>query len=468
MFPKVILAVLLAAACLAYYRRHRDLPLTVLFLLASLFFSRIYWRVEGSSLRLESFACLALALNLIYDLFKKKVKFKLDAAGALVLGLLPVMILPSVLVSPSPLLSLKKTIIYIPYLMAFAALRFYLDDERKLARAWNLFFVAGSLSLALSFIGCCLFWAGIDLGMIRLQSGTLWLRGTMAVPNILGSTAALILVTALVRLTSRPEGTRTMVWSALPIVPAAACVMMSMTRSAWVCGGLVSAALLGYALGKRRWKAALVGSALLCGTIALIYLATTRIPRHIVPVPEGRTMGEYGEPDLDYVPKQKPETSFNYSARIAPGPSNKNTFTRRLQTAKLAVEDWRLSPVIGRGTEALSIAHQFKPGFYIPSTWIAFLHDWGILGLGLHLAFLLLVGLGLLRTCARSGSPRTRELTLNLLLVLALSTLLNQVSTTMQLSIFWVLLAFFASASSLSSRTTIDKKARVPAGDGAA
>lgn len=467
MFPKVILTALLAAACLAYYRRHRDLPPTLLFLLAALCFSRIYWRVHGSSLRLESFACLALALNLVYDLIAKKVRFRLDAAGVLVLGLFPAMIIPSVLVSPSPLISLKKTVIYVPYLMAFAALRCYFNDERKLRRAWDFFFAAGTLALSLSFVGGLLFWAGIDLGMIRLQAGTLWLRGTMAVPNILGSTAALILVTALVRLTSGAGPTRRVIWRALPVVPAAACVMMSMTRSVWLSAGLVGAALLGYALSKHLWKPAVLGSALLVGTVALTYLATTRIPEHIVPVHDGRTMGEYGEPDLDYVPKLRPETGFNYTVRLVPSPSKRNTLTSRLWTANRAIQDWRQSPIIGRGTESLLISNRFKPGFYIPTTWVAFLHDWGILGLGLHLAFLLVVGLGLLRACSRPGSPLGRELALNLLIVLALTTALNQVSTTMQLSIFWVLAAFFASAASLSLPGSRAEQNRVPASGGA-
>lgn len=450
MFPKIIFAVFVAALSLAFYRRRRSLPPAVIFLIVALFFSRIYWRLGGFTLRWESIACLALVLNFALDVWEKRETFALEAKTGLVLALFPFMMISSGLVSPDPLLSLKKTLIYVPYLLAFTALVRYFRQKERLVAAWDIFYAAGSLALSISTIGLVLFLRGIDLGMVRAEAGTLWLRGTFIIPNILGSTAVLILIIALVRLTSPRGRFGFRSWPhAAALVPATACVLTSMTRSAWICAAFGIILVAAFAFQGRRAKPALVGLAVIAASAGLAYWVTTRMPARLGPVPQGKTLGEYGEPGLDLYWKPGPQLDhMDFSRKTGLGNGPTRTLMSRVWTAKTALDDWRLSPIIGRGTESLSISHGFRRVFYISSTWLSILHDWGLVALGIHLAFLVLVFLGLWKAFRASIGPPSPTLAFSLLLIFILSTVMNQVSTTMQISVFWVLMAFFAAGSS--------------------
>lgn len=450
MFPKVVFAAFTIVLSLLLYRRRRILPPAAVLLIVALFFSRIYWRVGGFTLRWESMACLVLALNFFFDLWKKRETLALEAKTGLVLALFPMMLVSSVLFSPDPRLSLKKSLIYIPFLLAFTALVHYFRRREKFIEAWDIFYVAGCLALSISTLGLILFLRGLDLGMVRAQEGTLWLRGTFVIPNILGSAAVLILMIAFLRLTT-PEHLRGLrAWPhAAALVPATACVLTSMTRSAWICAASGIIIVTVYALVRRRPKAALAGLAVIAASAGLTYWVTTRMPVRLAPVLKGTTQGEFGEPWLDRYWKPSPELGhLRFSTKFVLGKGKVSTFSSRRRTAEAALEDWSLSPIIGRGTESLLIRYRQRPLFYISSTWVAVLHDWGLVGLGLHLAFLVLVLLGMGRVFGRAETLADRRLVLSLIIILVVSTIMNQASTTMQISVFWVLLAFFTAGSS--------------------
>jgi hypothetical protein len=472
-FPKFIMAlVVIGFSAVVHRRRRRVLPFAGVLLLVSIFFSRVYWRTGAFTLRFESLACLFLGLTFAYDLWKGRIKPALDVKIGLVLAMFPVMVIPSAVVSPSPLTSLKKTLIYVPYLLAFAALAHYLRRKDALPAAWDVFLWAGTFSLGLSVAGLVLFLSGVDLGMIRMALGTLWLRGTFVVPNILGSTAVLVLVAGFVRLVSTRQEARPGIRASAPLlILASAGVLTSMTRSAWLCAAAGTAVVGLYGLIRRNWTRTLAG--LTCIGLALFatYEATSRIPVRLGSLPAGRSLGEFGEPGLDSIWGQRYTADrFNYFTKSGPGLVTTQTqrttgyllpspaprpkapadlsLVHRRQTALSALSDWRSSPIIGRGTESLAIAESFTPTSYISSTWVSILHDWGLLGLGLHFAFLFLVAVGLVKAFRKPASPPGREIAFALILVLGLSTFMYQSATTIQLSIFWVLLALYSAAAS--------------------
>src|SRR5690606_12363316 len=101
---------------------------------------------------------------------------------------------------------------------------------------WNFFYAAGGMALSLSVIGFYLFFVGIDFGMVRMEWGTFSLRGTFIIPNILGSTAAIIFVTAFMRLISKNEQKKNIGFDLVAMAIAVSGLMMSLTRAAWICG----------------------------------------------------------------------------------------------------------------------------------------------------------------------------------------------------------------------------------------
>jgi hypothetical protein len=453
---KLVLLASIVLLSFFYGRRHRLLSFPLLLVIGALFFSRVYWRVSGVTIRFEELACGLLFLTFLYDLWRKEIRLRFEPLTILVLCLLPLMILSSLLESKLPLQSLKKTLVYVPYILAFLALVHYWADKERLRDAWNFFYLAGTIALGISLIGYILFFFGINVGMVRAALGSLWLRGTAVIPNILGTMAALILIVSFVRLIFQNKiGFRDWRYIAALII-ATACVMLSFTRAAWaaVVLGLIAVLLLSF---KRvSVKPVLLGLTLVIGTAGLTCLATIRLKPPELTIKPGVTMGEYGEEDLDKYWSLSSVEGVDYWDKILSifhKGKYSMTITDRLRTYRKALHDWRTSPLIGRGTDSFLLEHENKPLYYIPSTWIAVLHDWGLVGLVLHIIFLLWVFVGLLKISMRTREPFPREFSLALMVILIVSMLMYQTATTMQLSIFWVLLAFYASAVSVFSPT---------------
>lgn len=432
-------------------------------MIAAVFYSRLYWGVSGFTVRFEQLSCGFLFLAFVYDLWKKKLRLRFDLKIILALSLFPLMVLSSLLVCKFPLLSLKKTLLYVPYLLAFAALVHYWADKERLRGAWDFFYFSGTLALAISLAGFCLFFLGFDSGMVRMEQGSFWLRGTMAIPNILGSTAVLIFAIAFIRLLfKRGPGTRA--WGDMAaLVISTASAMVSFTRAAWAGAALAIAMGLAFSLRRVHLKFLCLCLALIVGTSGLTYLATSRIKPPQLSSVEQKYLGEFGESTLDRYWRPESVKSMDYQRKIE-GAFKKDAYTdtikNRLFTLKVAWRDWLKSPVIGRGTDSLLLENKNKEVYYISSSALAILHDWGLIGLLLHWIFLLWVFVGLLKISMKTREPSPPEFSLTLLVILIVSQLMYQTATTMQLSIFWVLLSFYAGAASTFSSPRRAESAR--------
>lgn len=467
MFPKLIGVVLIVVLSAVYYLRRRDFPFALYLLLVSVFFSRIYWEVFGYTVRLEQLSCLLLFLTLIYDFMKKKLKFKVSFQAILVLSLFPMMLISSLWGTTYSILSLKKSLIYVPYLLAFLALVLYLQKKEDLIKAWNFFYAAGCMALGLSLAGFYLFFTGIDFGMVRMEWGSFSLRGTFIIPNILGSTAVIIFVTAFMRLISKKEQKKNIWFDLVAMVLAVSGLMMSLTRAAWICG--VGGILLALIFSARRLalKTTLVSLAVMIATLGLTYVATTHLKPPVGKAVNEKTLGEFGEPKKDpyWIPQKT--NRIDYSGKIQETAKaqeaikdnrpfqltltdnpNYITIQRRIRAAKMALQDWLSSPIIGRGTDSFLIENNNQPDYYLSSTWVTILHDWGLIGFLLHGVFLSAVFLGIIKRISRTTQLSIKVFSSTLLIVLILTSIMYQITTTMQLSIFWVLLALFSSVAS--------------------
>jgi hypothetical protein len=467
MFPKLVFVCLILLVSAVYYLRRRDFPFALYLLLISIFFSRIYREVHGYTIRMEQLACLFLFLTLAYDLFKKKVRFKVSVMSIMVLALLPMMLISSLLGTKYSILSLKKSLIYVPYLLGFLALVVYLQKKKDLMKAWHFLYIAGCAVLGISIIGFFLFFLGIDLGMVRMEWGTFSLRGTFIIPNILGSTATIILVTAFMRLISKNKQKKNIWFDLLAMTIAVSGLMISLARASWICGLLGILLALIFSARRLAFKTMLLGLAVMMATIGLTYLATTHLKLPAGMVVKEKTLGEFGEPEKDqyWIPQEtdgidyfgkiqetaKVEQAFKdkrpFQQTLTDNP-NYITIQRRILASKMALRDWLSSPIIGRGTDSFLLENDNQPEYYLSSTWVTILHDWGLIAFVIHGVFLLAVFLGIAKRILRTTQLSIKVFFSTLLIILILTSIMYQITTTMQLSIFWVLLAFFSSAAS--------------------
>jgi hypothetical protein len=457
---KTFLIIFLLSEVGVYWRRRPALPPALLLFIASVFLSRVYWKIAGTTIRFEQLTALLLFACFVLDLLRKKILFRLRWQVVLVLALFPLMLLSSFLASPAPWLSLKKSLVYLPYLLAFLAMVHYLSSAEKLQETWQAFYFFGAAAVSLSVIGFYLFYFGINVGMVRSEYGSLWLRGTMVAPNIMGSSAVIVFLAALLRLTGAELGqAKERVMDMAVLAASIAAVMMSYSRGAWLGAflGMIVVIVL------RRRKLVVKSSALLplimVGSCILVSLTTTWGGRLGSEEKNGISMGEFGEASVDVVLRQDSDSKgrgVNYLKKIKSLKKIERQDRWRFHVAREALKDWRFSPIIGRGTDSLQFRNErFLPidkfNYYIAITVLSILHDWGGIGLLLYCAFLLAALLGLARIFRSHIGPKQRESALALLVVLIVSTFMYQISSTMQLSIFWCLFAFYASAIFLGS-----------------
>ncbi len=459
-FPKIPFVLLCVSGAAFYWRRRPTLPPAVFLFIASVFLSRIYWSVAGTTIRFEQLTAMLLFTCFSLDLLRRRICLRLPWQAFLVLALFPLMLLSSFLASPLPWISVKKSMLYLPYFLAFLAMTHYLFSAEKLEEAWRAFYVFGAAAVIMSVVGFYLIYLGLDLGMVRSEYGSLWLRGTMTVANIMGSTAALVFLAALIRLTADDPGREKKRGADLAVLAVSvAAVMMSYSRGAWL------GALLGMILvaGLRRRQLLLRSSSIallvMVGSGVLVSFTTAQSRGLTLEEKSGISLGEFGEAEMDAIlrhPSAFKPRGVSYFQKVKALLQIEGHDQWRFQVIGDALKDWRLSPFIGRGTDSLPLKN--KPShpldkfrYYIPMAWLAFLHDWGLIGLLLYGAFLLAAWLQLAGMLRPPVAEKRRELALVLLLVLLASTFMYQVSTAMQLSIFWCLWSFYMAAISLKT-----------------
>jgi hypothetical protein len=457
MFPKLIFVLLLLAGVTIYWWRRRALPWPALLFIASVFLSRVYWKIAGTTVRCEQLTALLLFAWFFLDLLRRKTTWRWRWPAVLVLAFFPLMLLSSLLASPAPLQSLKKSLLYLPYFLAFLALDHYLFSWAKLREAWRAFYVFGAAAVSLSLAGFYLLFFGVNVGMVRSEYGSLWLRGTMVIPNIMGSTAVIVFLAALLRVTGeRPVRRQGMALDMTVLAVSFTVAVMSYSRVAWI--GMLGGALFIAFLRRRtlRLKQAVAVLLLLLGCGALLVLTNVRSARLEFDTRHIQYLGEYGEPRLDVdrtLPPDRQTKGIGYLRKVRGLIKNEPHDKWRFKVARAALDDWQHSPLIGRGSDSLQLMNPLDLyggvyHFYISLTGVAILHDWGLIGLALYAAFVLLAFVQLARSCRSPGEGEWRETATALLAVLAVSTFMYQISTTLQLSIFWCLFAFYAAAMS--------------------
>lgn len=449
------IALLLLTGVAVLWRRQTDdrLPWTVLWVLASVFVSRVYWLTPWGTLRAEQLACLVLFSHYLIDLQRKRQWPRFELLQLLLLVMLPWMMLASWLASPVPAISLRKTLGYFPYLAGFAALCHFLDNRGRLEAAWDFLVRFGAGMMAISLAGYFLFFAGVDLGMVRVEYGIVWLRGSLINPNIFGAAAGMVMIATLARLLTSPHSPeRRSLFNLGALAVTAAALVVSFSRAPWILSLLASVAVFLFTRRHRHNRLAafsvLLAAVLLTVTaanaVSIAYGDRLKLDPGLRPT----TAGEFGEPALD---------DFWNSYRNAFSPTdmpfrmrlqyNFATVHWRFMVSAQALRDWLKSPIIGRGTDSLMLSRPGSPKLYIPVSCMAILHDWGIAALALYAAFLLLAA-HRLWTRLRLPSP-ARDLSLAIFFVFLFQVLQTQVTTTLPLASFWVLAAVFAAAAEL-------------------
>jgi len=460
MFPTVPLTALTVVASIIVASRRRTSGPTfpLLLALACAFLSRIRWEIGGSTVRLEQIALLFLFADTFRRVLLGRIKVEIPLPAALLAALFPVMLLSSALGSPDPMFSLRKSLVYLPYALGLLAVAIEIAGARFVP-AWDAFWNFGASAVGLSVAAFLLFYAGWDLGMVRYELGFLSLRGTMINPNLFGSASALTLIVLLHRIVNRPGraglGRRL---EGAAVAFAAAGTVFSGTRAAWIIAAAGALAALAWGFLARRRRELVRGTAFTAaGTLAALLFLAVRLPVRSTLKP-GVSWGEFGIAAEDIFWKSGRFTKTKLAARAtspgakAPEHTDEDihrllksfSLGHRLKAASAALADWKKSPVLGRGTDSMSLLAESSIRSYIPVAAAQVLHDWGLLGLGLYFSALGLMAASLFRTALSSRAPPLRDAAWSLFLVLLLSTLAYQVTSALVVSICWILWAFCA------------------------
>ena len=460
MFPTIpvaafaVLASIIAVSC----RRTGGPTFPLLLALACAFLSRIRWEIGGSTVRLEQIALLFLFADTLRRVLLGRIKVEIPLPAALLAALFPVMLLSSALGSPDPMFSLRKSLVYLPYTLGLLAVAVEIADAR-FAPAWDALWNFGASAIGLSVAAFFLFYAGWDLGMVRYELGFSSLRGTMISTNLFGSASALTLIIFLHRIMNGPGraglGRRLEV---AVVALAAAGTVFSRARTAWIIAAVGMLAVLVWGYQARRGRELVRGAALAAaGTLAALLFLAVRLPVHSTLKP-GVSWGEFGIAAEDIFWKTGQFTKPKLAAP-APSPGAKapeftdeeihrllKSFSlgHRLQAVSAALVDWKKSPVLGRGTDSMSLLNESPILSYVPVAAAQVLHDWGLLGLGLYFSALGIMAASLFWTAFSVRAAPLRAGAWSLLLVLLLSTLAYQVTSALAVSMGWILLAFCA------------------------
>jgi len=420
--------------------------------------SKVHWEVFGLTVRFEQVMCLLLATVVLIDIVRKKITVRFGLSDILVFSLLPFMFFSSAFVATDTAFSLQKSCLYLPYFAGYAATRIALQNTAvPFACFFDEWYRFGVAMVFLGLIAYPLSLCGIDLGMMRDRIGSLWVVGPMAVSNIYGHMAWLFAAVSLVQMV---RGRSSFDFLAHGIC---ACgVVWSMSRAPWLALFFTYAACFFWWLMTRnvRHIKSLCWGMFCCLLAVGLGAVLPNVFASKITVDDaavsacaqgGRTRGDsLGASSVsrsDFVPSE--------DFRRCPGAkaidvSKKSDLFRecipgeswRYRIYKTALSKVFDSPFVGHGTEDLIASHGYdKSNFYIGSSWVSILHDWGVVAFVSHVFFLFVVLVARVNGFRQGQNPDDKIINGAVLLVMFFEVALNQVSTTMQLSIFWIMIA---------------------------
>ncbi|MFC2169836.1 O-antigen ligase family protein [Acidobacteriota bacterium] len=460
-FTQKITLILGVLAFLVYYKyfkkEGRNLSFLCLLVITSMMLSKLTWEIMGRTIRFDQVVSICLFIQFLI-LWRTIRSIYLNKYSYLILLTLPFLFFSSLTVAPAASFSVMKSLLYLPYFAGYIAVTNELRTEKTVIKAWDFFYKFSAVVITLSVVSFFIYQGGINLGTVRNSAGSLWLNGPVIVANIFGSTSVIIFTIAFLKMLYATEQKK--LFNTVALIGSAAGIVLSLTRAAWLGACFTILLIIIFSFYVKKARATIKPLLLIIGSVVFVLIST----RYISPL---LTRSVHFESSLEGQQRGKRDTAP--SDNINFGMKSSDVFKEakqggwRREVYELALKEWLANPILGNGTD--SLIYKYKNiRKYIASTFIAFLHDWGIIALSLHLLFYLFVFIGLVKIVFSRKMTGLYFVAVSQLIILIVSTLMYQVSTPMWLSIYWILLAFYSSTVSVKPENRIDSNVKLNVG----
>lgn len=385
----VIIGPLILLGCMAIVAAtNAELPL----LIVAVALNRYRFDVASIGIRIEHVVfVIVLGAWIAKKLMQGRLP-RLWSDDVLLVIYLTVAFLASLLNAPHP----KESIQFL-VLMAIAVAIYWLVtrvivDPSTFQRAMKILVIVGVAEAIFGIIAWLLYSFGINLGVqVNPADRTISPYGTLFEANIFGSfVMATSLMLAVLFLSPQFRSRRRLIGFALAITLVA--VALSLTRGAWV-GFLVGMPfVLLFSPGKRFGVLIRIGA---IGIVAITLLAGVGFVYQRVKAPSLPVLAEFST-----------RVSTLSPARLV----SDETVSQRISVFQRAINDWQQHPWLGNGVN--SFGQKYRTTAFtrdwIPNMVLMALHDTGIIGLSILLAWLGRLGLNTMRAIQHAPPSLTR------------------------------------------------------------
>lgn len=452
--------------------------LLLLVLLASVLTNRYRFEMLPLAPHAEHFAIVIATIGLAFLFFRHRARFSFQKSDALLAAYLMLALVSSVLFPPQPRDSVTFWARMILSIAVFFLARWLLNgDVARFRLILIALLVFGTIEAVFGIVSWFLYPLGINLGVDQYPLGirgpggvlcnfSLTMYGTLWEPNIFASTLmTIVLVGATLFVSDSFLSWRKYLGGALALMLIALGLNSSRAAFLTLAGGLVLVILLVRGMSfkqKTVWSVAAALLILLAATpsqqLATVLMQLPSAPGYAkrercaawfaAGMPRGT---QAGDPAID--PSTGPESDLGVVNRALEG----QTLVSRFVSYRRAWDDFLKRPILGNG--ANSFGQKYTTTAHTPE-WISnmilmSLHDTGIVGTVILLAWFAWFALYKVRALYRAPPSSTRTMVLGLGIGLVALFIAYQVTTMLWFGLIWYLMAAFETGSaSVAERAT--------------
>lgn len=436
-----IFLIILCVAIYGYFRQYSQFPFSFYLLLTVAFLPNIRWEVMGSTVRFSQIVCLAAFFELVVEWIRKRRKICFDSFDLLIVLMIPFLFIGSLFNSQYPIASVKQSLLFLPFLAGYFVIRNYLITPEHFRVAYLFLCRIGTVWMTVSVYLFGLNLLGLDSGAVYLKYGSLMLKSSMIVANNFGTTSTILFFLILFPFLFKSERREIYLFDLLGLTASLACIILSFTRAAWmgfIFGAFVSVFLIKGVNWKRVWTLSIM--------IFVIIFVTFFGNAHVI---------DYHSKVTSFFSLFRQVLGSDLKMRVLKkeaidsGNASLNSICWRIDISKKAIRDWARDPWLGRGTNSLMLSSQNQAEYHIPVCFLFILHDWGIFALFLHLLFLFSSFSGFILGLIKGRNLDYKNLLKGLIAVILISILMCQFASPIQLFVYWMFCAMFASGAFL-------------------
>ncbi|MHB1403793.1 MAG: O-antigen ligase family protein [Thermoleophilia bacterium] len=432
-----LLLLLVAGVIIALVYARMNIWRGLILLLVATQFSIFTFNVGGYNLRPDQLTLLFVLFVFLILFLTRKVRLHSTIIDIPIVGLITVGFISSYLYSSDPAFSFRSLVLQMVYMtMYFLTVNVLLEHRSKINTIVKIMMVIAILHALYAIASLAAYMAGFNIGGISYSH-----LSTMSIPstagffpeaNLLGAFATIMLALFFTHLvTQKGSGILKNRYLVLGVVLLFGISLTSLTRSAWI--GLLAIIVVLPFYAKPKFNVVNPRALLVITVIVLgITLIVFPVVNYVFSAASGTSNALLNRFD----------NILNF---------NSTSFEGRTAIQQVAIDQWRLKPVLGYGVLSLPVGEHSNRGWLF-STMIQSLHDTGLVG-AFFMLWIHIVPIGYGLWASTKARDQIRRATLVGLSLGALALFISsQLSSFIWLGFPWVFLGILVAA----AKDTID------------